>query len=240
MSPKSICLIIIVLNVFILPAYAVPSWCPDLAPNDRVDFADFAVLADNWRQSGSGLPGDFDGSGTIDINDLKQLVDYWPDNYECKSADFKLDYVINFLDFAKLADVWLSDSGDSGWDDKYDLDYSNSINLDDLKLLCSRWLETYPEPNDTFDSFKDALAAGDIETALTFIANNSKDRYSEIFQAIGSNLPNFAAGMGTLTLQSQDEGRAVYEMTHQNGPTIYKFPVVFIKDDDGNWKIYNF
>lgn len=57
---------------------------------------------------------------------------------------------------------------------------------------------------------------------------------------IDSNLPDFAEGMGTLTLESQDEGRAVYEMTHQDGSTTYSFPVVFIKDDDGNWKIYNF
>jgi len=136
--------------------------------------------------------------------------------------------------------VWLSDSGDTMWDDKYDLDCSESIDFDDLKLLSDRWLETYPEPNEVFDALKDALTAGDIETALTFVAENSKNRYAEIFQAIDSNLPDFAAGMGALILESQEEGRAVYEMTHQDGATTYSFPVVFIKDDDGNWKIHNF
>jgi hypothetical protein len=221
-------------------ALAGPQWCPDLAPNDTVDFADFAILAENWHKTGSLLQGDFDGNGTVDINDLGQLCSWWLEDYECKSADFNFDYKINFLDFAKLANAWLSDSNNAGWDDKYDLDYSNSIDQKDLYLLSNRWLKTYPEPNDTFDAFKNALADGDIDTALKFIADSSKDKYDEIFQAIGSNLPDFTAGMGTLTLESQDEGRAVYEMTHQNGATTYSFPVVFIKDDDGNWKIHNF
>ena len=219
---------------------AGPSWCPDLSPNDKVDFADFVILAGNWQKTGSGLAGDFDASGKVDIYDLAQLVEYWLECYECKSADFNLDYKINFLDFAKLANVWLTDSNNAGWNDKYDLDYSNSIDFDDLKILSHRWLKTYPEPNDTFNSFKDALAAGDAGTALTFVAENSQTRYSEIFQAIGANLSNFAAGMGTLTLQEQDEGRAVYEMTHQDGLITYSFPVVFIKDEDGIWRIYNF
>jgi hypothetical protein len=221
-------------------ALAEPQLCPDLAPNDKVDFADFAILADNWHKSGSSLQGDFYGDGTVDIYDLAQLADYWLKDYECKNADFNLDYKINFLDFAKFASAWLSDSSAPGWDAQYDLDSSGSVDIEDLKILSYRWLKTYPEPNNAFDAFKNALASGNIDAALTFVADNSKDRYSEIFQAIGSNLPGYAAGMGTLVLQSQDEDTAIYEMTHQDGSTTYSFPVVFIKNDDGNWKIYNF
>lgn len=231
----------LIVNVILLlltgSVFAQPYRCPDLSTDDSINFA---VFANNWQKSSASLAGDFDNNSSVDINDLEYLADYRLDDYECKSADFNLDYSINFVDFAKLADVWLSDSGDTGWDDKYDLDCSESIDFDDLKLLSDRRLETYPEPNETFDALKDALAAGDIETALTFMADNSKDKYDEIFQAIDSNLPDFAAGMGTLTLESQEEGRAVYEMTHQDGSITYSFPVVFIKDDDGNWKIYNF
>jgi len=57
---------------------------------------------------------------------------------------------------------------------------------------------------------------------------------------MGPNVVYIGAGMGALTLQSQDESTAVYEMIHQNGPNTYSFPVIFIKDDDGNWRIYNF
>lgn len=233
--------IILTASIVILSAicWANPL-CPDLSQNDRVDFADFAMLANNWHKTDSSLLGDFDGNGTVDMRDLQWFASYWLNDYECKNADFNSDYIVNFLDFAKLADIWLSDSGDTNWNDKYDLNQNGSIDNGDLEILSRRWLKTYPEPNGIFDAFKAALANGDVETALTFVAESSKGRYSEIFQAIGLNLPGYAAGMGTLTLESQDEDRAVYEMTHQKGATTYKFPVVFIKDDNGQWKIFNF
>jgi hypothetical protein len=233
-------LIIVVLHIFAPLAYTGLIWCPDLEEDNTVNFYDFTIFAGNWGRLGYSLKGDFDNNGSVDIYDLKSFADWWLADYGCKDADFNLDYSVNFLDFAKLADKWLTDSNDAGWESSYDLDDSNSINIYDLQLFTYRWLETYPEPNDIFDVFKDALAAGDIETALTFIEGSSQSRYSEIFQVIGTNLPDFVAGMGTLTLESQDEGRAVYEMDHQDGSITYSFPVVFIKDDDGNWKIYNF
>jgi len=46
--------------------------------------------------------------------------------------------------------------------------------------------------------------------------------------------------MGTLTLVSQDEESATYEMDYQEGSITYSFPVVFVKDSDGNWKVFNY
>jgi hypothetical protein len=42
-----------------------------------VNFADFAVFADYWLQSGAGLPADLDTDGDVDLNDLKLFVDVW-------------------------------------------------------------------------------------------------------------------------------------------------------------------
>ena len=42
-----------------------------------VDLADFSIFAQDWLDSGSDLPADLDGSGTVDIDDLKLFVDYW-------------------------------------------------------------------------------------------------------------------------------------------------------------------
>ncbi|MFA5553120.1 MAG: hypothetical protein WCZ89_08795 [Phycisphaerae bacterium] len=63
-----------------------------------------------------------------------------------------------------------------------------------------------------------------------------KDRYSEVFQAFGSNLPDFAVGMG-MTLQKQNQNIAKYEISHQNSFASYSLPFVFVKADDRNWKI---
>ncbi|MFA5239601.1 MAG: hypothetical protein WC476_07850 [Phycisphaerae bacterium] len=51
---------------------------PDLAGDANfINFADFAVLADNWLKTGSDLAGDFDDSGLVDYNDLEVLCDFW-------------------------------------------------------------------------------------------------------------------------------------------------------------------
>ncbi len=42
-----------------------------------VNFSDFAVFAEYWLQSGSGLPADLNGNGKVDIYDLKLFVDVW-------------------------------------------------------------------------------------------------------------------------------------------------------------------
>ncbi len=152
---------------------------PDLAGDaNMINFADFAVFAQNWQKTGTGLAGDFDGSGRVDFNDLKVLCDYW--------------------------------------------------------------LAGTQPPEEIFSLFKTALAAGNINEAVNYIANISRDKYRDIFEAIEPNLPEFAAGMGEMTVNSSEPGQIKYEMLHQNGGQTYSFPVIFIKNDDGNWRIFNF
>lgn len=234
---KSITLVVILHAI----CWAGPYWCPDLVMNDRVDFADFAVLANNWHQLGTSLQGDLNADGTVDIGDLEKLCGYWLEDYECKSADFNLDYIVNFLDFAKLADAWLSDSNDISWNDKYDLDYSNSVSTGDMELLSNRWLKTYPEPNDTFNALKNALAAGNVEAAVSLFADSVADEYAVVLGELQAELPGMANGMGQLQLIYIDDEVAQYEMLHdEGGGVISSFPVYFSKDAQGNWKVYCF
>ena len=44
---------------------------------DPVDFTDFAILAQDWMKTGSGLAGDVSRNGIVDIEDLSKLVTYW-------------------------------------------------------------------------------------------------------------------------------------------------------------------
>ncbi|MDD5327671.1 MAG: hypothetical protein PHY02_07650 [Phycisphaerae bacterium] len=54
-----------------------PFWSPDLNGDEFVDFADFAMLAENWQKSGAGLDGDLDDNGIVDVNDLEEFSWYW-------------------------------------------------------------------------------------------------------------------------------------------------------------------
>jgi len=216
-------------------------WCPDLHTDDFVDWVDFAVLAGNWQQSGSALRGDFNASGTVDIYDIEHLCYCWLSDYECKNADFNLDYTINFADLARFANAWLSDINSTNWDAVYDLDDSESIGSVDLQILCRRWLKEYPEPNDVFESLKNALADGDVESAVSYFADSVTDEYETVFSELQAALPDMANGMGELQLIYSDDNIAQYEMLHdEGGGVISSFPVYFSKDGEGKWKIYCF
>jgi hypothetical protein len=243
MINRRLCPLIFTAILLIYPVltHAQPYWCPDLHTNDFVDFGDFAVLAGNWNKSGTGLAGDFDGNGTVDIYDLERISHYWLDSYECKSSDFNFDYTVNFTDLTRLANAWLADVNSANWDAAYDLDYSEQIDFDDLNILCRRWLKEYPKPNDTFDAFKDALVAGDVDTAVSFFADSVIDEYTVVLGELQAVLPDMANGMGELQLIYADGDISQYEMLHdEGGGVISSFPVYFCKDADGNWKIYCF
>ncbi len=57
-------------------AYIYQQSCPstDLTDDCGVNLPDFAILANQWMQSGSA---DFDDSGTVDFNDLADMVEQW-------------------------------------------------------------------------------------------------------------------------------------------------------------------
>ena len=150
---------------------------PDLNSDKIVNFVDFAIFANNWQKSGSGLDGDFDNSGAVDTNDL-----------------------------ATFAYFWLNG----------------------------------PHPLNVFESFKTALSAGDVNEALTYVAEISREKYAEIFQIIEPNLPDYAAGMGEMIFDRHRFGEVKYEMLHQDGDETLSFPVFFIRDEDGNWRLFNF
>lgn len=96
-------------------------------------------------------------------------------------------------------------------------------------------------PLDIWEQFKTALRNDDLNTALTFIADAEKKKYTIALTQLRPQFQNMVAGMGDLVLISMDERIAKYEMLHdEGGGVIASFPVYFCKDDKGNWKIYCF
>lgn len=78
MPAKKICLLaVIALTITTVIVCARPFWCPDLTNDNFINFPDFAVQANYWRQTGSGLPGDFWFNNAVDINDVAYLVLWW-------------------------------------------------------------------------------------------------------------------------------------------------------------------
>jgi len=165
------------------------------------------------------------GGRTIEIDSFPE-----PNSY----PDLNSDKIVNFVDFAIFACNWQkSGSGLDG-----DFDSSGTVDTNDLAIFAYFWLNG-PHPLDVFESFKNALLAGDVNEALIYVAEISREKYTEIFQIIEPNLPDYAAGMGEMTFDRQRGGEVKYEMRHQDGADTLSFPVLFIRDEDGNWRIFN-
>jgi hypothetical protein len=214
---------------------------PDLAGDaNMINFADFAVFAQNWQKTGAGLKGDFDGSGKVDLGDLEYLSYYWlTAHWECDKIDLDSSGFIDFADFAKFADCWLSDTGDSNYKSSCDFNGDGQVDFRDFKAFCDCWLKG-AHPQDIWEQFKAALAAGDINQAVSFFTKDQSQKYRILFQQLQTYLPQMAGEMGELILVEQDENIAYYDLMRQQNGDTYGYPVLFVKDETGNWKISGF
>jgi hypothetical protein len=217
---------------FIIPGvnvtvFGIDSDSLDYVPQQPIQQQELVVSQAVLPSRGGG--GMFYTMGVIDCNEVLD-PNFFP--------NLNNDSFVNFVDFAIFAENWLA----SGTSLLGDFDNSETVDSNDLEYLSYFWLASAcsPSPEDVFDAFKNALTVGDINKALTFIAQALRDEYAQIFQIIELNLPEYVAGMGELIFESQDEGTAKYEMIHQAGPETYLFPVIFIKNDRGIWQIYKF
>ncbi len=218
-------------------AYDIPN--PNLNNDDRINFADYVILASNWMQSGVGLAGDFDDSNTVDSNDLMVFCWYWLTEYseyqQCQRVDLDSDGILAFEDAAIFAQNWLlTGAGLIG-----DFDDSNLVDYNDLSVFADCWLKG-TRPEGIFALFKAALAAGDIDGAVTHIAGISAEKYHTFFEGIESNLSQMASEMGELILIEQNEEMAHYDLLREESGETYGYPVIFIMDESGQWKIYDF
>lgn len=93
-------------------------------------------------------------------------------------------------------------------------------------LLTGRWA-----------ALRAALARGDVEAAVSLVADGAKDRYRRAFNDLGPDLPTVAAALRDLVFVTSDGVLAEYATTlDRDGGTFVHF-VYFMRDHDGVWKI---
>ncbi len=93
-------------------------------------------------------------------------------------------------------------------------------------LLLARWA-----------ALRAALARGDVEGAVSIVADGARDRYRRAFNDLGPDLPAVAARLRDLVFVGNDGTLAEYATTlDRDGGTFVHF-VYFMRDHDGLWKI---
>jgi hypothetical protein len=103
----------------------------------------------------------------------------------------------------------------------------DTTQLDDL--LRSKWA-----------AMKNALRIGDINAALTQIAQRARSRYHEGFQIISARLPNIDQILTDISLVEFRENEAIYDATRIDDGLPMAFEVRFVIDGDGVWRVRSF
>jgi hypothetical protein len=91
-----------------------------------------------------------------------------------------------------------------------------------------------------WDAMKAALMRGDVEGAVGYFAEGSRNSFRQQFTTLSSILLQVANEMGAITLLKAKDDIAEYDLRVVRSGITYSFQLVFIRDKDGVWRIRSF
>ena len=94
--------------------------------------------------------------------------------------------------------------------------------------------------NEKWNGMKVALAAGNIEGALVYFNEGSRNSFRQQLTRLAPFMTNIVAGMGEFHFVNVVEHVAECDFKSVNNGTTYSFHVMFIRDSNGNWGIRSF
>lgn len=148
------------------------------------------------------------------------------------------DQSVNFKDFAIFGTNWQqSASGLAG-----DFDNNGTVDSYDLAVIAYYWLASTigPSPEEVFESFKTALLADDLNAALGCFTEIAAENYDPFLEQLRPYFSQMVNDMGDLVPISSDDNTAVYDLLREEDEDTYGYPVIFVRDEMGQWKIYDF
>lgn len=89
----------------------------------------------------------------------------------------------------------------------------------------------------TFSAFLDRLRVGAIDGALNYLAEPMRTKYEPVFRQMQSDLPVLADQLGTLQGGGVGGRLARYTVVRDESGVTVGFPLFFVEDGDGVWRI---
>lgn len=154
---------------------------------------------------------DFEGDG---------IVDYTGATFENISRTYTTEGIF-------YPTLTVTDDQGNNYSDTIAITVLNKTEID--TLLKGKW-----------EGMKGALANKDIDKALSYFIENSKDMYRYNFELMKDFLPIMVQDMGNIVILRVEDRLAEYEMRAVQNGIEYAFYIKFIKDFDGLWKVYFF
>ena len=158
----------------------------------------------------SGYSWDFDGDGTSEITGTEATV--------------IAQYQYPGLYFPRLT---VTDTQGNTYSETTLVNVLSREEMD--ALLKSKW-----------EGVRSALLSGDIEGALVFFSEFTKQDYRELFSALSSWLPAIVQEMSDIELIKYSRNAAIYDIRTIRDGIEYSFQLLFTKDAYGLWRITSF
>ena len=120
--------------------------------SNYIDMLTIAKTSDDDTYQNYEMPNDISGTVYIRVRDTDRtagnrvLDTIYIDHMFIRSeaagpdADFNGDGVVNFLDYADFAAAWMTSIGEPGFNEIYDLDDNDTVDMPDLGIFSNDWL----------------------------------------------------------------------------------------------------
>jgi hypothetical protein len=93
---------------------------------------------------------------------------------------------------------------------------------------------------DSWNRMRQALKERNIETALSYFTESSRDSFRDEFTALRKKLPEIAEEMGETKLVKADDSFAECDLRRVENGTTFSYVLQFVRDYDGIWRIRTF
>ncbi len=170
------------------------------------------VVSSSWSNSILHYQMDFDGNGTADDSGDKL-------------GNLHYTYPSEGIYHPRIT---ITDSAGNGHSAETIVVVQSKTQLEDL--LRGKW-----------DQMKTELMTGNVETALNHFLPGNREKYRAIFTNLGPDkIRSIFSGIGAIHLSDQYEKVASGGVLRQETGGTYSYPVTFIQDANGIWRIFEF
>jgi len=154
---------------------------------------------------------DFEGDG---------IIDYTGATFE----DITHTYTTEGIFYPTLT---VTDNQGNTYSDTIAITVLNKAEID--TLLKEKW-----------EGMKVAMKNQDIEGALGYFVERSKERYRSVFEALKDQLPMILETFVEFNIVEVFDNAAEYEIVANENGVLYSYPGMLIKDENGIWKFKDF
>lgn len=152
---------------------------------------------------------------------IAKAEDWWERNKGRSHEDWDTDEIANLFSTGK--------------------DKASEILIKYGDIMVDPALQKFDDPNNSplavFREFRAALLADDLDKVISCFASYRRAEYAEFYKKLRPYFRMMAEDMKGLVLESRRHNIVECDLLRQQGDSVFAFPITFVKDEDGNWRI---